>query len=153
MTTSSLGIRSVIEEDMKTALRNKDKQKLSALRLIWAAVKQREIDERITLDDSQILAALDKMIKQRRDSVSQYEMAGRQDLAAQESYEIEIIQGYLPTPLTESEIIALIADAIAKTRAQSIKEMGKVMGVLKPKLQGRADIGHASALIKKQLGG
>src|SRR3990172_5525310 len=111
MTTSSLGIRSVIEEDMKMALRNKDKQKLSALRLIWAAVKQREIDERITLDDSQILAALDKMIKQRRDSVSQYEMAGRQDLAAQESYEIEIIQGYLPTPLTESEIIALIADA------------------------------------------
>ena len=138
---------------MKTSMRDKDKPRLSALRLIWAAVKQREVDERITLNDSQILAVLDKMIKQRRDSISQYENAGRQELAAQEAFELELIQGYLPKPLTEPEIEALITEAIVMTGAQSVKDMGKAMGVLKPKLQGRADMGRVSELIKKKLGG
>jgi hypothetical protein len=117
-----------------------------------AAIKQREVDERIELDDTQILAVLDKMVKQRRDSTSQYEQAGRPELAEQEAFEITILQGYLPEALSEAEIAAMIREAIQATGAESVRDMGKVMGQLKPKMQGRADMGAVSALIKQLLG-
>jgi uncharacterized protein YqeY len=142
-----------IHDDMKAAMKGGDKRKLGVIRLLMAAIKQREVDERIELDDTQILAVLDKMVKQRRDSITQYEQAGRTELAEQESFEIEILQEYLPQPLSEAEISALIAEAIASTGAESMRDMGKVMGILKPKMQGRADMGAISALIKQQLGG
>jgi len=142
-----------ILEDVKTAMKAGDKRRVGALRLITAATKQREVDERIELDDTQVLAVLDKMVKQRRESIAQYDKAGRDDLVAQEAYEIEVIQTYLPEALSEPEITAAIQEAIAATGAASIRDMGKVMGLLKPKLQGRADIGAASALVKQQLGG
>lgn len=142
-----------IQEDMKAAMKGGDKRRLGVIRLIMAAIKQREVDERIELDDSQILAVLDKMVKQRRDSITQYEQAGRTELAEQEAFEIEVLQEYLPQPLSEDEINALIAEAIAGSEAESMRDMGKVMGILKPKMQGRADMGAVSALIKQQLGG
>ncbi len=138
---------------MKTALKGGDKRKLGVIRLIMAAVKQREVDERTELDDTQVLAVLDKMVKQRRDSATQYESAGRPELAEQEHYEIEILQGYLPQPLTESEITKLVTEAIVSAGAVSVQDMGKVMGQLKPKIQGRADMGAVSALVRKELGG
>jgi len=130
-----------------------DKPRLAVIRLINAAIKQREVDERIELDDSQVLAVLDKMVKQRRDSVTQYEQAGRNELADQEKFEIGVIQEYLPAALSEDEILALVDEAIAATGASSMQDMGKVMGGLKPKLQGRADMGAVSALIKQKLAG
>ena len=139
-------------QDVKDAMRAKDKPRLATLRLITAAIKQQEIDERIELDDTQVLALLDKMCKQRRESISQFEKAGRDDLIAQEVSELELIQTYLPEQLGEDEIIALIDAAMAATGAASIKDMGKVMGQLKPKLQGRADMGAVSAMIKAKLG-
>jgi len=142
-----------ILEDVKAAMKAGDKRRVGTLRLITAAIKQREVDERIELDDTQVLAVLDKMVKQRRESIAQYEKAGREDLVAQEAYEIEVIQTYLPETLSETEIAAAIQDAVAATGAASIRDMGKVMGRLKPKLQGRADIGAVSALVKQQLGG
>ena len=134
-------------------MKAKDKPRLGVLRLITAAIKQREVDERITLDDDQVLAVLEKMIKQRKDSITQYEKAGRDELAQQEAFEIGIIQEYLPEQLSDAEIDALITDAISSSGAASMKDMGKVMGLLKPKLAGRADMGQVSQIIKKQLSG
>ena len=138
---------------MKTAMRAKDKARLGAIRLILAAVKQREVDERIELSDGQVLGVLEKMIKQRRESLAQYQSAGREDLAAQEAFEIELIQSYLPAPLGEAEIDALIAGAIAATGAQSVRDMGKVMALIKDQAQGRADMAALSARVKARFGG
>ena len=142
-----------LTDDMKAAMKGGDKERLAVIRLVNAAIKQREVDERIQLDDAQVLSVLEKMIKQRRDSVSQYESAGREDLAAQERFEIEVIQTYMPQALGETEIDALIEAAIAETGASSGRDMGKVVGALKPKVAGRADMGAVSARIKARLGG
>lgn len=142
-----------LQDDMKTALRAKDKLRLGAIRLILAAIKQREVDERIELNDIQTLAVLEKMIKQRRESLAQYQSAGREDLAAQEAFEIEIIQAYLPAPLSEADLDALIASAIAVTGAQSVRDMGKVMALIKDQAQGRADMAVVSARVKARFGG
>lgn len=144
-------LKEQITADMKEAMRAKDKDTLGTIRLIQAAIKQREVDERIELDDSQVLAVLDKMVKQRRDSINQYRDAGREELAAKEEAEISVIQKYLPAALSEAEIDALIEEAISNSGAQSMQDMGKVMGQLKPKLQGRADMGAVSARIKARL--
>ena len=141
-----------IQDDMKSAMKGGDKRKLGVIRLIMAAIKQREVDERIELDEDQVLAVLDKMVKQRRDSIEQYEKAGRDELAEQEKFEIEVLQEYLPEALSEEEITDLIKQAMAETGAESMRDMGKVMGILKPKLQGRADMGAVSAKIKQLLG-
>ena len=138
---------------MKDALRGRDKPRLGVIRLILAAVKQREVDERIELDDAQINAVLDKMSKQRRDSLDQFEKAGRDDLVEQEKFELGILKAYLPEPLSDAEIGALIEEAVQTTGASSIKDMGKVMGLLKSKLQGRADMGAVSGKIKARLTG
>ncbi len=142
-----------IQDDMKGAMKGGDKRTLGVIRLILAAVKQREVDERIELDDAQVLSVLDKMVKQRRDSIAQYEAAGRQELADQEQFEIGVLQTYLPEALSEEEIAGLVDEAITAAGAESMRDMGKVMGQLKPKLQGRADIGAVSALVKEKLGG
>ena len=146
-------LKQQLTDDMKTAMRAKDKQRLGVVRLVLAAIKQREVDERIELDDAQVLAVLDKMVKQRRDSLTQFTDAGRQDLADQESFELSVLQEYLPAALSEAEIDALITAAIESTGAASMKEMGKVMGVLKPQVQGRADVGEVSKRIKSLLAG
>lgn len=140
-----------IREDMRSALRDGDKPRLGIIRLIMAAVKQREVDERITLDDTQVLAVLDKMVKQRRDSINQYQIAQRQDLVDQEAFEISVVQEYLPAALSEAEIDSLITATIASTAAISAKDMGKVIGALKAQMQGRADMGKVSAKIKAKL--
>lgn len=150
---SATSLKQRITEDMKSAMRAGDKPRLGIIRLILAAIKQREVDERITLDDTQTLAVLEKMVKQRRDSITQYQAAQRQDLADQESYEIGVLQDYMPTPLSEAEIDALIAAAITATSAAGPKDMGKVIGALKPQMQGRADMGKVSAKVKAKLGG
>jgi uncharacterized protein YqeY len=137
---------------VKDAMRAKDKPRLATLRLITAAIKQQEVDERIELDDTQVLALLDKMCKQRRESISQFEKAARDDLIAQEVSELDIIQTYLPEQLGDDEIAALIDTAMTATGAASIKDLGKVMGQLKPELQGRADMSAVSAMIKAKLG-
>lgn len=137
---------------MKEAMRAGDKRRLGVIRLILAAVKQREVDERIELDDTQMLVVLDKMTKQRRESMAQYTKAGRDDLADQENFELQVLQTYLPEQLDDAEIDALIGAAIQTTGAASLKDMGKVMGQLKSKLQGRADMGTVSARIKARLG-
>ena len=147
-----MSLKDRIQQDVKDAMRAREKERLATLRLITAAIKQREVDERIELDDEQVLLILDKMCKQRRESISQFEKAGRDDLIAQEVSELDIIQGYLPKQLDDNEIAALIDAAMADTGASSIKDMGKVMGQLKPKLQGRADMGAVSAMIKSRLG-
>ena len=144
-------LKQQIQEDMKAAMKGGDKPKLGVIRLILAAIKQKEVDERIELTDEQVLAILDKMVKQRRDSITQYEDAGRTELADQEKFEITVIQAYLPEQLGEDEILAMIDEAVATTGASSMKDMGKLMGILKPKLQGRADMGQASAMIKQKL--
>ncbi|NNF95702.1 MAG: GatB/YqeY domain-containing protein [Halobacteria archaeon] len=142
-----------INDDVKLAMKAKDKPRLGVLRLITAAIKQREVDEQITLDDNQVLTVLEKMVKQRKGSIAQYEKAGRDELAQQEAFEIGIIQEYLPEQLSDAEIDALIAEAISSSGAASMKDMGKVMSLLKPKLAGRADMGKVSQIIKKQLSG
>jgi uncharacterized protein YqeY len=142
-----------ITEDMKTAMRAGEKERLATIRLILAAIKQREVDERITLDDSQVVAAVEKMIKQRKESISQFQAGGRADLVAKEAAEMAILQTYLPEQLSDAELDALIAEAIASTGAASIKDMGKVMGAVKAKAQGRADMGAVSARIKQKLSG
>ena len=147
-----MSLKDRITDDVKDAMRAKDKPRLATLRLITAAIKQQEVDERIELDDTQLLSLLDKMCKQRRESISQFEKAARDDLIAQEVSELEIIKSYLPEQLGEAEIAVLIDEAMAATGAASIKDMGKVMGQLKPKLQGRADMGAVSAMIKARLG-
>ncbi|HVB83949.1 MAG TPA: GatB/YqeY domain-containing protein [Rhodanobacteraceae bacterium] len=138
-------------DDMKTALRAGDKQRLGVIRLVNAAIKQREVDERIVLDDAQVLAVLEKMLKQRRDSVAQFEQAGREDLVAIERFEIAVIEAYLPAKLDAGELDALIAAAIADSGAASARDMGKVMALVKERAAGRADMGAASRLIKDRL--
>lgn len=138
---------------MKTAMKAGDKTRLGVIRLMLAAIKQREIDERIELDDAQALAVLDKMLKQRRDSISQYSAAGREDLAEVERFEVEVIQSYLPRALTDDELTSLIDAAMESTQASAMSDMGKVMGLLKPQIQGRADVGSVSGLVKQRLGG
>ncbi|MBK1704117.1 GatB/YqeY domain-containing protein [Halochromatium glycolicum] len=142
-----------LQADMKAAMKSGDKARLGVIRLINAAIKQREVDERTELDDAQCLAVLDKMLKQRRDSMQQYLEAGRQELAEQERFEIEVCQAYMPTALGDDEIAQLIDAAIAETGAEGMKDMGKVMGLLKPKLQGRADMTAVSAEVKTRLSG
>jgi uncharacterized protein len=144
-------IKNKISDDVKTAMRSKDKERLGALRLIQAAFKQKEVDERIELNDEQVLAILDKMAKQHRDSITQFKQANRDDLVEVEQFELDIIEEYLPAQLSEDEINSHIENAIAKTGADSIKDMGKVMGILKGELQGRADMGKVSGLIKARL--
>lgn len=140
-----------LQEDMKAAMRAKQAVRRDTLRLIMAAIKQREVDERIELDDTQVLLVLGKMVKQRRDSLSQFEQAGRQDLADIESAELALIDEYLPPPLSVEELKVIIDEVIASTGAESPRDMGKVMGQLKPRIQGRADMGAVSAMIKTRL--
>ena len=144
-------IQAQISEDMKAAMRAKDADRLGTIRLILAAVKQREVDERITLTDEQIIALMDKMVKQRRESIAQYEAGQRPELAAKEKEEILVIQHYLPSQLSSEEINQLIHEAIRETGASSARDMGKVMGLLKPKMQGRADMTQVSNQVKDQL--
>lgn len=146
-------LKSRITADMKSAMRAADKDRLGVIRLLQAAIKQREVDERVELDDAQVTAVIEKMVKQRRDSVQQYTDGGRPELAAAEQAEIDILADYLPEQLGEAEIAQLIDEAIAATGAEGMKDMGKVMGVLKPKLSGRADMGAVSGLIKARLAG
>jgi uncharacterized protein YqeY len=145
-------LKQQLTDAMKAAMKGGDKARLGVIRLILAAVKQREVDERIELDDNQVLAVLDKMVKQRRDSIEQYSAAGRDELAAQEAAEIEVIQQFLPAALSESEILAIVEAAISESGAQSVRDMGKVMALVKPKVQGRADVGMVSGLVKQRLG-
>jgi uncharacterized protein len=142
-----------ITEDMKTAMRAGEKERLATVRLILSAIKQREVDERITLDDSQVLAAIEKMIKQRKEAITQFDAGGRADLVAKETAEIAILQTYLPAQMSDAEIDGLITEAIASSGAASIKDMGKVMAAVKAKAQGRADMGAVSARIKQKLSG
>lgn len=144
-------LKSRIQEDMKNAMRAQDKQSLDAIRLIMAAIKQVEVDERIQVDDARMFAILDKMVKQRRDSIAQYQTANRQDLVDAETFELTLIQKYMPAQLSAAEIDTMISAVIAAMGATSAKDMGKVMAELKPKLQGRADIGAVSAKIKEKL--
>jgi uncharacterized protein YqeY len=146
-----MSLKQPVKDAMKDAMRAKEKERLSAIRLIMAEVKRIEVDERIEIEDERMLVILDKMVKQRRDSISQYESAGRQELADIEIAEINVIQDFLPTALTEAEIAELIQLAIAETGAESMRDMGKVMSIIKPKIQGRADAGAVSGLIKKAL--
>jgi len=142
-----------ITEDMKAAMRASEKERLSTIRLVQAAIKQREVDERITLDDAQVLTVLDKMVKQRKESLAPFEQGNRKDLADKERREIELLQAYLPEQLPAAELDALIRDAIAATGAASIKDMGKVMGVVKSKAAGRADMAAVGARVRAALGG
>jgi len=142
-----------LQEDMKAAMRAKASERLGTIRLIMAAIKQREVDERIQLDDAQVVDVLTKMVKQRRDSLAQYQQAGRQDLADKESAELALIDEYLPPALDDAELADIIGSVIAQTGAQSPQDMGKVMGQLKPQIQGRADMGKVSAMVKARLSG
>jgi uncharacterized protein YqeY len=142
-----------ITDDMKAAMRSGEKERLGVIRMITAAIKQREVDERIMLDDAQVLSVLEKMIKQRKESVEQFRAGNRLDLADKESSEITLLQGYMPSQLSGTEIDALIAEAVAATGATSIKDMGKVMGIIKGKAAGRADMAAVGAKIKAKLGG
>ena len=148
-----MALREQLNEDIKTAMKAREQDKLGALRLMLAAVKQREVDERITLDDAGVIAVVEKMIKQRKDSIAQYEKAARQDLADKEKYEIGVIESYLPQQLSQGEIDAIVAEAIQSTGAKSAADMGKVMAVVKPKLAGRADMGKVSGMVKAKLTG
>lgn len=144
-------LKARIQEDMKTAMKAHDSRKLGVIRLLMAAIKQREVDERITLDQTQILAVIDKMLKQRQDSANQFQNAGRMDLADQENFEILVLQEYLPPALNEGEITAIIAETMERLNATSIKDMGRVMNELRPQLQGRADMAVVSQLLKQKL--
>lgn len=144
-------IKAKVTEDMKNAMRAKDSERLATIRLILAAFKQREVDERITLTDEHVISILDKMLKQRRESITQYQAGNRPDLAQKEEQEIQIIQQYLPAQLSEGEVNEFIDAAIKESNAASMKDMGKVMGILKPKLQGRTDMAAVSAKIKERL--
>ncbi|MFC1772621.1 GatB/YqeY domain-containing protein [Pseudomonadota bacterium] len=146
-----MSLKDKLQQDMKAAMRAGEKRQLAVIRLINAAIKQREVDERIELDDEQVTAAIDKMAKQRRESIEQYEKAGRDDLADQEKFELELLKSYLPEQLGEAEIDAMIEAAVTATGASSIKDMGKIMGQLKSKLAGRADMGAVSGKIKARL--
>lgn len=146
-----MSLKERINEDMKSAMRARETAKLGAIRLLMAAMKQKEVDERVTLDDAAIIAITDKLIKQRRDSVTQYDAAGRKDLADAERYEIEVLSVYMPAALSDAEIDAAIAAAVAQTGAKGPGDMGKLMGILKPQLAGRADMTAVSARVKAKL--
>ena len=148
-----MSLKDRITEDMKAAMRAKDSERLGTIRMITAGIKQREVDERITLDDVQVLSVVEKMIKTRKESIEQFKAGNREDLVARESKEIELLQGYLPVQLSAGEVDALIAAAIAESGATSIKEMGKAMALLKQKAQGRTDMAAASAKLKAKLSG
>lgn len=141
-----------IHDDIKTAMRSKDKERLGVLRLITAAFKQKEVDDRIELDNTMVLAIMTKMTKQIHDSIDQFEKAGRDDLVAKETFELKIIQEYLPAPLTEEEIKQIITTCVRDSGAESLKDMGKIMNLLRSRVQGRADMGKISGLVKQQLG-
>jgi uncharacterized protein YqeY len=148
-----MSLKERITDDMKAAMRSGEKERLGIIRMLTSAIKQREVDERITLDDTQVMSVLEKMIKQRKESVAQFQAGNRQDLADKETAEITLLQTYLPAQLSDAELDALINEAIASTGAASVKEMGKVMAIIKTKAQGRADMGTVGAKIKAKLGG
>ena len=148
-----MSLKTQLTDDMKAAMKGGDKTRLGVIRLINAAIKQKEVDERIELDDAQVLAVLDKMVKQRRDSVSQYDAAGREDLAGVERAEIAVIEHYLPAKMSEAEIVDVVDGAIRDSGAAGPADMGKLMGVLKPRLAGKADMGDVSAIVKRRLAG
>jgi uncharacterized protein YqeY len=148
-----MSLKERITDDMKAAMRSGEKERLGVIRMITAAIKQREVDERISLDDTQVLSVLEKMIKQRKESLVQFQAGNRQDLVDKEAAEVTLLQGYLPSQLSDAEIDALIKDAVTATGAASIKDMGKVMGLIKGKAQGRADMAAVGAKIKTKLGG
>jgi len=148
-----MSLKERIQDDMKAAMRSGEKERLGVIRMITSAIKQREVDERITLDDAQVLSVLEKMIKQRKESLVHFQAGNRQDLVDKETAEITLLQGYLPAQLSDAEIDGLIKDAIAASGAASIKDMGKVMAIIKSKAQGRADLGAVGAKIKARLGG
>lgn len=146
-------LKEKLTEDMKLAMKSGDKARLGVIRLVNAAIKQREVDERVMLDDEQVLIVMERMLKQRRDSVTQYEAANREDLAEQERFEISVIQSYMPTPLSTDEITEIVIASIAESGASSGRDMGKVIALVKPKVAGRADMSQVSQLIKQKLGG
>jgi uncharacterized protein YqeY len=148
-----MALRDQLNDDIKASMKAREAEKLAALRLLSAAVKQREVDERITLDDAGVVAVIEKMLKQRKDSIEQFEKAQRQDLADKEKYEVSVLQAYMPQALSEGEVAAIVADAIAASGAKSPADMGKVMGLVKARVAGRADMGKVSALIKSKLAG
>jgi len=148
-----MSLKNRITDDMKAAMRAKDAARLSAIRLLLAAIKQKEIDERIALDDAQVLATVERLLKQRRESIAQYEQAGREELAAKERFEAEVLAAYLPAQLSEAEVDAAVAAAIAESGAAAPKDMGRVMGLLKARLAGRADMAAVSARVKARLAG
>jgi hypothetical protein len=146
-------LRDRVNEDMKSAMKARESERLSTIRLLLASVKQREVDERITLDDAGVVAVVEKMLKQRKDSVQQYQQAGRVDLADRETAEMAILAGYLPQQLADAELVAVVAEAVAESGATAPSDMGKVMAILKPRVAGRADMGKVSALVKAKLAG
>ena len=148
-----MSVKAKITDDMKAAMKAREVQRLSAIRLLLAAIQQREVDERKELSDAEVASVIEKMIKQRRDSIAQYQAAGRQDLVEKETFELNLLSGYLPKQLTDAEIGSEIAVAIVQTGAKGAADMGKVMGLLKGKLSGRADMGRVSALVKAKLSG
>ncbi len=148
-----MSLKATITEDMKTALKAKETRRLSAIRLLLAAVKQREIDERVELGDADVLGIIEKLIKQRRDSIAQFQAANRQDLVDAETFDLDVLAGYLPKQLSEAEVGEEIAKAIAETGAKAMQDMGKVMGLLKARLAGKADMGKVSGLVKARLAG
>ena len=148
-----MDLKAQITEDMKTAMRARDTQRLAAVRLVLAAIKQKEVDERKDLTDQDVIGVVEKMIKQRRESISHYEKAARADLAEVEKFELAVLQGYMPQALSESEVEAAVAAALTESGAQGVRDMGKVMGVLKGKLAGRADMSVVSAMVKARLSG
>lgn len=146
-----MSLKARIQEDIKTAMRAQERGQLAVLRLVSAAIKQKEVDERIELDDTQVLSVLEKMVKQRRESLEQYEKAGRDDLAKQEQYELDLIQVYLPEPMGEDELAKIISETIAELGADSMRDMGPVMNALRDRIQGRADMKAVSQAVKNQL--
>ena len=148
-----MALRERVNEDMKAAMKAREAEKLGAIRLLLAAMKQREVDERITLDDAGVVAIVEKMIKQRKESIAQFEKGARKDLADKERFEIGVLQAYLPQQLSEGEVAAVIAEALAASGAKSAADMGKVMALVKPRLAGKADMGKVSALVKAKLAG
>ena len=148
-----MALREQLNEDIKTAMKAREQDKLNALRLLLSEVKRKEVDERITLDDAGVIGVVEKMLKQRKDSISQFEKAARQDLVDKEKFEVGVLEAYLPQQLSQAEIDAIVAEAVASTGAKSAADMGKVMGIVKPRLAGRADMGKVSALVKARLAG
>ena len=148
-----MSLKAKISDDMKAAMRARDAPRLGAIRLLLAAMKQKEVDERVELTDTDVISIIEKMIKQRRDSITQYEAGSRKDLADAERFEITVLEAYMPQALSEAEIAAAIAEAVQASGAKAMSDMGKVMAALKPKLAGRADMGKVSALVKSKLAG